>query len=326
VKALWRCVRFADAGDIVYLLGYGAGPFAWPVIAYLRARGVSVWLNPDGIEWRRTHWSWAARLYLRFCGRFLPPRVDRLICDSEAIEAHHQANRGGSPPQTDVIEYGAPVVHLDDLGAEASARRDRYLDRCALTPGEYYIQVGRLVPENNLELMVRGVLDDRINRRLLVISNRDPGDGLYRFLQGLVEAEGTGDEVVFAGTIYDRPLLQALRLGAYAHLHGHEVGGTNPALVEAMGLGNLILALNTRFNREVLGRAGLYFGKSVKSVVRMLCHAEQLAPDEIRQYQRRARTRVRRHYNWPRIADAYERRIWGSVTRSTPSPPMTAPA
>lgn len=320
VKALWQCYRRGEPGDVVYLLGYGVGPFAWPLLKALRAKDIEVWLNPDGIEWRRSHWSWGGSLYLRFCSWLVPRLVDRLVCDSEAIEAHHLQNNGVDASRTDVVEYGAPVIQSDDLSKSVKERRDQYLRQYNLSLGEYYIQVGRLVPENNLELMIRAVSDARVPRTLLIISNRDSHNGYYQKLQALVDTQDAPQQVVFAGTVYDQPLLRAVRLGAYAHLHGHEVGGTNPALVEAMGLGNLILALNTRFNREVLGRAGLYFGKSVESLVQMLCHADRLSNTATQQYQRQAVERVRAYYNWPRIVDEYERRIWNPVPR-----PETAP-
>lgn len=324
IQALWQCHRVAESGDVVYLLGYGVGLFAWPILKALQAKGVAVWLNPDGIEWKRSHWSWGARLYLRFCSKVLPPQVDRLICDSESIKAHHLETSGVPPSCTDVIEYGAPVVRDDDLPSDVRALREQYLARYDLSLGEYYIQVGRLVPENNLELMVRGLIEAQVDRPLLVISNRDSHNGLYRKLHDILETEGALGKVIFAGTVYDRPLLQALRLGAYAHLHGHEVGGTNPALVEAMGLGNLILSLNTRFNREVLGRAGLYFGKSVASFVQTLHHAERLSSNDAQTLKERAVDRVRSYYNWPRIVDEYERRIWGTVRRSSTTSSMKA--
>lgn len=323
VKALWRCLRLAESGDVVYLLGYGVGPFGGPVLKALQARGVRVWLNPDGIEWKRSRWSVWARVYLRVSEWLVPRLVDRVVCDSEAIEAHHLQHGGLRSARTDVIEYGAPIVRRDDLPSAAIEQRNQYLSRHDLAPGDYYIQVGRLVPENNLELTIRGVLDDRIRRSLLIVANRSGNEAFYRRLRRLVEAAGASNQVLFVGTIYDQPLLRAFRFGAYAHLHGHEVGGTNPALVEAMGLGNVILSLNTPFNREVLGEAGLFFGKSVESFVRTVCRAERLSDQEIQSFQRRALERVRTYYNWEHIADKYEERIWDASTPPTTSSAST---
>jgi rhamnosyltransferase len=320
VKALWRCYRLADPGDVVYLLGYGVGPFAWPMLKALKAKGVKFWLNPDGLEWKRPRWPAWARFYLRISERFLLHQADRVICDAAAIQAHHQRRWGVDPSATEVIEYGAPIVDRADLSDAVLARRDEYLAQYDLAPGEYYTYVGRFVPDNNLELMVRGMLDDRIERRLLIFAKHDEEDPFFQKIRNIVRTSAHPDKVIFTGGVYDQPLLQALRLGEHAYFHGHEVGGTNPALVEAMGLGSFILALNTVYNREVLGDAGLFFGKSVESFVQTVTQAERLSDAEVQQHRERAADRVRTHYNWERIADEYERLLLGAPAERTAEP------
>ncbi|HKK08848.1 MAG TPA: DUF1972 domain-containing protein [Gemmatimonadota bacterium] len=313
-KALARCAQLARPGDVVYLLGYGVGPFADRTIRKMRRAGVEFWLNPDGLEWKRPRWPWWVQRYFRFCERHLLHRSDRVICDAAAIRDHHGREYGVPAERMDVIEYGAPLVEqVQD--PELVARRDAYLARYGLEPGEYYCYVGRFVPDNNLELMVRGVLDPSVRRRLLVFAAHDEDDPFYRKIRGLIDASDDPDKVVLTGGVYDPPLLQALRLSQFAYFHGHEVGGTNPALVEAMGLGSFILALSTPFNREVLRDAALYFEKDVASFVEALRRAEALSAEEAAELQERARGRVRDHYNWERITDEYER-LLGAAPRS----------
>lgn len=311
VKALWRCFQHSQPGDVVYLLGYGVGPFGWPAIKALQAKGVRVWLNPDGLEWKRSRWNAAAKAYLRAAEWVMLRLVDRVVCDAEAIEEHHIG--GGSiigggvdPDDTTVVEYGAPVVDEDDLSTDAKQDRAAFLDRHGLRPGDYYLYVGRLVPENNLDPMVQGMLDDRIDHDLLVISERDESDPFYRKLVRTADRADAANRIVFAGTVYDDPLLNALRRGARGYLHGHEVGGTNPALIEAMGTASLVLALDTPFSREVLGDAGLFFGKSVESFVQTVRQAEELSSKATKRYRRRAQNRVASYYNWEHIVDEYE--------------------
>lgn len=309
-KALLRCAELAEAGDVVYLLGYGVGPFADGAIRTLRRAGVEFWLNPDGLEWKRPRWAWWVQRYFRYCERHVLWRSDRIICDAAAIRDHHAREYGIPRDRMEVIEYGAPLVgEVTDL--DLLARRDAYLERYGLRPGEYYVYVGRFVPDNNLELMVRGVLDPSVRRRLLVFAAHDEEDPFYRKLRELIDTSGDLDKVILTGGVYDPPLLQALRLGQFAYFHGHEVGGTNPALVEAMGLGSFILALETPFNTEVLQDAALYFRKDVGSFVDALRRAEELSETEVEALRERARDRVRRHYNWERIADEYERLLRG---------------
>lgn len=309
-KALLRCAELAEPGDVIYLLGYGVGPFAWGAIRKLAREEIQFWLNPDGHEWKRPKWSWHVQRYFQLCERFLVRRADVVCCDAAAIRDHHARRYGVPEEDMEVIEYGAPVVEsVED--EELLRRRDARLAEYGVEPGEYYTYVGRFVPDNNLELMVRGVLDPRVDRKLVVFAAHDEDHPFYRKIAGLVERSGDPGAVFLTGGVYDRPLLRALRLGAFAHFHGHEVGGTNPSLVEAMGLGSFILALDTPFNREVLEDAGLFFRKEVESFVRTVREAEALDEETVAGLRERARERVRTHYNWERITDEYERLLRG---------------
>lgn len=305
-KALLRCWELADPGDVVYLLGYGVGPFAWGAIRKLARKGVEFWLNPDGHEWKRPKWPWHVQRYFHFCEWFLLKRADVVCCDAAAIRDHHATRYGVPEKDMEVIEYGAPLVKSVEDGGLLE-RRDEYLASAGVRPGEFYTYVGRFVPDNNLELMVRGVLDRRVDRRLLVFAAHDKDDPFYQRIEGILRESDDPHAVVLTGGVYDQPLLRALRLAAFAHFHGHEVGGTNPSLVEAMGLGSFILALDTPFNREVLEDAGLFFSKDVESFVRTVREAEALDEEAVAGLRERARERVRSHYNWERITDEYER-------------------
>lgn len=312
-KALLRCRELADPGDVVYLLGYGVGPFAWGAIRKLRRDGVEFWLNPDGHEWKRPKWPWHVQRYFHLCERFLVQRADVVCCDAEAIRDHHARNYGVPEEDMEVIEYGAPIVESVEDG-ELLRRRDARLAEYGVEPGEFYTYVGRFVPDNNLELMVRGVLDPRVDRKLVVFAAHDEDDPFYRRIADLVRASDDPDAVILTGGIYERPLLRSLRLAAFAHFHGHEVGGTNPSLVEAMGLGSFILALDTPFNREVLDDAGLFFEKDVESFVRTVREAERLGHGRVEELREKARERVRARYNWERITDEYERLLREGAT------------
>lgn len=304
-KALLLCGHHAQPGDVVYLLGYGVGPYAAGPVGALQRRGIEFWLNPDGLEWKRPRWSWAVRQYLRFAEGFLLRKADRVICDASAIREHHERAYGLAPETTEVIEYGAPIVREADPNVEL--RYEQFLRRHGLEKGHYYTYVGRFVPDNSMELMVRGVLDRRARRPLVVLAAEDRTDPFYKRLRRLIDSSDNRQRVILTGGIYDRSLLQAVRLGEFAYFHGHEVGGTNPALVEAMGLGSLIVALDTPFNREVAGDAGMFFKKDFEAFVAALVEIESLTEAEIQTRRRTARARIQQHYNWDRIAGLYSR-------------------
>jgi len=304
-RALYRCAELADPKDVVYLLGYGVGPFAWGALRALARKDIEFWLNPDGLEWMRPRWPWHVQQYFRFSERFLGKRSDLVVCDAAAIREHHATTYAIPRERMEVIEYGAPVV--DDVADKATESRClSYLNEYGLSFGEYYAYVGRFVQDNNLELMIRGVLDPRVKRRLLVFASHDPSDVFYQRMSKLIRQSGDREKVVLTGGVYDRELLQALRLGGFAYFHGHEVGGTNPALVEAMGLGSFIIALDTPFNREVLQDAALYFTKRHDDFIEAILRAESMRSDAIEDIRMRAQDRVREYYNWERITNAYE--------------------
>lgn len=302
--ALKRCLAEGRPGDVAYLLGYGVGPFAAPIIRALKKKGIAFWLNPDGLEWMRPKWSKLAAAYARYCEGFLLRRADLVVCDAAAIKDFHHGAYGIPESRMEVIEYGAPLV--DRPGDGVLQKRDEFLARHGLELGEYYTYVGRFVPDNNMELMVRGVLASPVDRKILVCASYEEGDPFYQSLRRITEASGAGHRVVFAGGIYDRELLTALRLGQFAYFHGHEVGGTNPALVEAMGLGSVIVALGTVFNREVLQDSAIFFDKSVDSLVEGLEKLEALDASGRHGLSDGVRRRVEDHYNWERITDLYD--------------------
>jgi rhamnosyltransferase len=304
-KALRMCRDRAEPGDIIYLLGYGVGPFAWPIIRSIKKRGIRFWLNPDGLEWQRPRWSKLASTYLYLAESFLLRYADKVICDAEAIKEYHQRRNDVPPERTEVIEYGAPL--MEDTPDSMKSRRSQYLDERGLQVGDYYLYVGRCVPDNNMELMIRGVLDERVRRKLLVISNYKENRSFHRHLEKVISKSGQPGKVVLAEGVYDQPLLQAIRSGAFAYVHGHEAGGTNPALIEAMGVGCLCIGVDVPFVREMMDEAGIFFDKRVENFVQTLLETEALSDHEVDDLRRQAQQRVRDRYNWRRITDKYER-------------------
>ena len=303
-RALSKCLNIGNKGDVIYILGYGIGPFAGNLIRKIKQKGIKFWLNPDGLEWKRPRWSKPVRTYLRFSEKFLLKRSDKIICDAAAIKDFHIKYYRIAPEIMEVIEYGAPKVEM--LDDSVIKMRDDFLKKYNLKLGEYYTYVGRFVADNNMELMVKGVLESALNRRLLVLARHESTDLFYTKLKSLISRSGKENKVILSGGVYDHSLLMALRQGEFAYLHGHEVGGTNPALVEAMGLGSFIIALDTVFNKEVLQDAALYFNKDVEDFKLALEKAEELSYQDRMKYRDRALKRVRDHYNWKRITDLYE--------------------
>jgi rhamnosyltransferase len=301
--ALLKCIKLAQKKDIIYLSGYCAGILLIYPLLLMKLRGIQFWLNPDGLEWKRPRWNIMVRFYLRLAEFTLCQFAGKIICDAAAIKDFHIKKNYVNRNKTCVIEYGAQIVTKSSPKEKEMALE--YLKQFNCNYGEYFTYVGRFVPDNNMELMIRGMCDDSIKRKLLVFARHDEKDKFYRKLKQIICDNNCIDKIILTGGVYDQNLLKALRLGDYAYLHGHEVGGTNPALVEAMGLGRVVVGLDTVFNREVLENGAIYFKKNVDSFIKGINELEKLDDKEKSKISNLNIDRVKNYYNWERITDEY---------------------
>jgi glycosyltransferase involved in cell wall biosynthesis len=283
IECLWKA---RHEYDVVYMLGYGAAPFC--VIP--RLCGTQVWINPDGLEWARAKWSFAARVYFRFMEWAAIRVANRVIADAVSI-ADSLASRHGPLRSCSVISYGCDI-------AEDTPSTEPLL-QWSLQAGDYYLIVCRLEPENNVLEMLRAFQDSKSRRQLIVVGDHRTRT---RYVEKLVSI---GDNRIrMVGTVFDRDQLTCLRCHAFAYLHGHSVGGTNPSLLEAMGCGNLIFAHDNSFNRETLGSSGLYFQDPVE-LTRAMDRSEA-EPEAVVRLKEAAKNRARLRYRWPDVVSRYE--------------------
>lgn len=282
-----NCVASACRGfDVVYMLGYGSSPFC----ALPRAFRRRVWINMDGLEWRRSKWNPLARLWLKACERIAASVASRLVFDNAALR-DEVIGRLDVDVRTSVIEYGAPVYSRDD---EVEALR-----RFELESGGYSLVVCRAEPENHVLEIVRAHAASGVARPLIVVANVEAGGSYVRRLRASIGANAR-----LVGSVYDPQVLAPLRRHAFAYVHGHSVGGTNPSLLEAMGAGNVVLAHDNPFNRETLAGSALFW-KDERELVERFRESEHLPPKVRARFSERCVARVREHYDWERIADAY---------------------
>jgi glycosyltransferase involved in cell wall biosynthesis len=165
----------------------------------------------------------------------------------------------------------------------------------------------RIEPENNIHIIIREFLASGSDRELVIAGGMNYETPYWRHLQDLASR----GRVRLLGPVYGPMLVEYLHLGCYAYLHGHEVGGTNPALLKAMGCGNLPIALETEFNTENAADAGLYWTKAPGSLAEGIRWAEA-NPDGVAALAQKARRRIRDHYTWDQVArdhDAFFRDV-----------------
>lgn len=268
----------------VLTLGYNTAAFC---IA-LKWRGIHNTINMDGIEWSRAKWGPLERTWL-WINEWIGARVgNKLVADHPVIEEYLRKRTTNKSITT--IAYGAPKISNPDPAPLAPL---------SLVPNEYLTIIARPEPENNILEMVRAFSSKRRGVKLVVLGNYDTNKRYH--CQVLSAAS---DEVIFPGAIYDWSILAPLRYYSQIYLHGHQVGGTNPSLVEALGASNPVLAHNNRFNRWVAGNGAEYFSNEIEFESRLseLINNQQ-ALSEMR---KSSAARFEEEFTWDTILSKYE--------------------
>ena len=303
--ALKRCIEIIKAEGIkepiVYVMACRVGPFFGRYVRKIKKLGGRVFLNPDGHEWKRAKWSKPVRAYWKKSEELMVKQSDLVICDSINIEKYIKESYGQDTPTT-FIAYGAET--RKSVGAEE--RYQKWLEDKGLRDGEFYLVVGRFVPENNYETMIREFMKSNSTKDFALITNVDD-----KFLGELEQRTGFKKDkrIKFVGTVYDSELLMRIREQAYGYFHGHEVGGTNPSLIEALGSTELNLLLGVGFNQEVGEDAALYWTKDSGDLAGLIDKADKMNPKERLELGRKAKERVKTAYSWQSICDRYAEEI-----------------
>lgn len=271
--------------DVILVVNLAAGPLGW----LPKLRGKKTMISTDGLEWLRPKWKGIAARYFRFAAKLATRFYDQIIADADEMKRIY------------LQEFNAPSVVIAYGAPEKKAESQALINRFGLTPQEYYLIVGRLIPDNNADLIIKGFLESASTKKLIIVGDVPYKDTFAGNLKKLKHPN-----LVFLGHITNHNELLALYQHCYVYLHGHQYGGTNPAMLKAMSNDCAILALNTAFNREMLddGRFGLFFEHCEESVSESI---NQLENDPLRIAQ--LRTNVSKgltdKYNWDCITQAY---------------------
>lgn len=271
-----------------------------PFSPILRWTGTPVAINVDGLEHKRKKWNWLGRRYYQLAERLSTLLPNEMVTDAQVIHDYYRARHNAS---STMIAYGS----------EVERRPDRELVRkWRVEPNRYVLYVSRLEPENNARLVIEAFKKVRTAYRLLIV-----GDAPYaeQYITDL-KARARGDKrIIFTGFVFGQDY-RALQQNAYCYVHATEVGGTHPALLEAMGYGNCVLTLATPENVEVVGDAGVIYAdefdlaEKLQRVLRdgSLVHA----------YRQRAQARIRSNYHWDGVVDQYEQLFSRMCGKSLP--------
>lgn len=271
-------------------------------VPILQAAGIPVALHVDGIEKRRAKWGPPGRAVYAVSERLACVLPDALVTDAEVIRRHYRDRYGAD---SRAIAYG-----VDPRPPRAGS--EPVLARLGLAPRRFFLYVSRFEPENNPHRVVEAYRLAGGELPLVMVGGA-PYAG--RFIAGLRRSAGDDPRILFPGPIYGEGYRELLS-SALAYVHATEVGGTHPALVEAMGYGNCLLVNDAPENREAAGDAALWFEAARPETLAALFDRVRAAPGQAADLGRRAADRAARRYSWPAIVDRYERLLAGLVARN----------
>ncbi|MCA1594640.1 MAG: glycosyltransferase [Acidobacteria bacterium] len=259
-----------------------------PIAPILRASGTPVAINVDGLEHKRRKWNWIGRNYYRMAERFAVWLPNETVTDAHVIQDYYLA------------KYRAPSTMIA-YGAEVERRLDRAAVRqWGVEPNRYVLYVSRLEPENNAAMVIEAFKRVRTPHKLLVV-----GDAPYarEYIEELRSLARRDRRIIFTGFVFG-DAYRALQQNAYCYVHATEVGGTHPALLEAMGYGNCVLTLGTPENVEAVGEAGIHYADTKDLAAKL----QRVLRDGaiVNTYRQRAQARVRERYDWEHVVDRYE--------------------
>ncbi len=270
--------------DIVLIFNAANSPAA--IIA--KIFGKKIVINVDGLEWKRKKWGFAGKTYFRFASFLSTIVSDCVVADSLKIAEYYQSRFHVKPVY---IPYGADIINSE---------KAENISKFGLESKRYFFTGSRLEPENNQDLMIQEFNRANLDIPLVIAGDIQSKSCYVKMLKSIA----TG-RVKFIGRVYEKQTYTELQAHSLAYIHGNEVGGTNPALLSAMGSGAVILALDVPFNREVLGSCGLYFTREKGSLSDLMKQVVE-NPEKFLVLGNMARERAEKLYRWEEIGGKYE--------------------
>jgi len=274
--------------DVILMFGVGNAAFCLP----LRIFKKKVIINVDGLDWKRKKWGRFARWYLKISEYWAVLFANEVITDSDIIRQYYSNEYNKT---THMIAYGAYT--------EKPEKQD-FLAKLRLKTNGYILFVGRLVPENCVHHLIKAYSLLNTNLKLVVVGGSSYSDKYVHFLKSIANSNTLFTDYVF-GEGYKQ-----IVSNAYIFVESSEVGGTHPALLEAMGMENCSLVNNTPANLETIGNAGLFY-EGNKEHIDLAEKLEHLIenPRTVEKYKKLAVERIKKFYSWELVTDKYEELI-----------------
>jgi glycosyltransferase involved in cell wall biosynthesis len=276
----------AQRYDIALYFNVGNSLLTW----IPRLAGQGVVLNVDGLDWKRKKWGRVARSYIRASEAWATRFPHRVVTDSRRVQQYYQERHGAA---SSYIAYGAEPIRMPP---------GPHLRRYGLEPGRYVLFVGRLVPENCAHHLTEAWRDLTTDLPCVIVGDAPYAAAYIRSLKASADSR-----VIFTGYLFGEGYRELLS-NAYCFVETSEVGGTHPALLEAMAAQTCVVVNDTPENLETIAEAGFsYHGEMGAAGLRSVLESLLKDPALVVDFARRGLDRVRTHYSWDGVTDAYER-------------------
>ncbi len=299
IKSLNYYLKYIKEKEIknayIYILGLKLGPFLKINKKKIKKLGIKTIVNPDGLEYKRSKWNFLVKSFFLISESWMLKNCDLIICDALGIKKYINNKYPKLKNKTTYIAYGTEKIHVN------IEEEKEVLEEYNLVKKDYLLIIGRFVPENNYELIIKSYMRSNCQKKLIIVSNIS----MTNYYQELVENTNclSNSNIIFIDGIYDEKKLSIVRKNAYAYLHGHSVGGTNPSLLEALSLTDLNILYDVEFNRDVGLNSCLYF-KNENELIKIL---NQIDFYDYQKLGQECRKIIKNNFTWDIIVKKYKK-------------------
>lgn len=271
--------------DIYYILGCRSTLVYLP--HWLLRRTLVI--NTDGLDWIRRKWGYLARRFLKL-NYWIARKIGyHLVSDSKELKKYYIEN------------YDKETAFLTNGGEIISEKKPEVLKQYGLEPDEYMLVACRIEPENNTDIVIREFEKTTISKKLIIAGGTNYKSPHLEDLQ-----KSKDERIIFLGPVYEDGHIEQLHLHSFAYVHGHEVGGTNPSLLKAMACGNIIIAHDVRFNREVLDNNGILWGKGEGDLKSKYEDVFTNHSKYKKQLPKKCIERIKKYYSWDKVGEDHD--------------------
>ena len=301
IKAVFYYKKYIKENNldnvIMYILGCRVGPLFTFIHKKLNKMGVKIIINPDGLEWKREKWNYLIKRYFKISERTMVKSSNCVVCDSLAIKDYIDNKYHVN---STYIAYGAYLKENKKI----NEKTNEFYKQNNIKPNNYYLFVGRFVPENNIEYIIKEYMKTNIKKDLVIVSNVEKN----KFYHDLIDKTNflNDKRIKFVGGIYDDSILRDIRINATAYIHGHSAGGTNPSLLEALSTTKVNILYDVIYNKEVGEDNVFYFNKDDNSLKNIIEKIEKLSKEDINHYGELCKNRIKNNYTWDIVTLKYK--------------------